>query len=127
MYPVLKIMRMLNFLDTFSMGVTSVKSIEKHYYESICAENFVVDAVTPTSDFNITIATCLKKSITSNEQIELPSVLDKSSIVVAERLFAEPNRVTMISMLNDELVELPHQHMCLRRENEFPNFQGRCW
>jgi hypothetical protein len=86
----------------------SLKSIEKHSDtdESICAESLVVDAVTPTSDFHIKIATCLKESITSNDQIELPSVLEKSSIVVAVRLFAEPNQATMISMLNDELMEL---------------------
>ena len=28
MYPVLKIMHMLNFLDTFSMGITGVKDVE---------------------------------------------------------------------------------------------------
>jgi len=43
MYPVLKIMHMLNFLDTFSMGIT-FPNLKCHNLEFVCDATLVNDA-----------------------------------------------------------------------------------
>jgi len=82
----------------------SMKSTEEHFVtdESVCAENLMGDAVAPTSEFNIGIATTgLKEIITSNE---LTSVLEKNFMAAT---VTPTNMVDLQAARTTKLIDKP--------------------